>query len=343
MRIGLVGAGRIGAFHAGTLAGLPEVDEVVVTDAVPEAAAALAERAGHTYAADVAELLDRDLDGLVITSSTASHAELLRTGIAAGLPTFCEKPMAGTLAENVALAAEVEASGVPVHLGFQRRFDDGYLAARAAVASGELGFVHTIRANTHDQSPPPAGYLPTSGGLFRDCNLHDFDIVRFVSGREVVSVFGRGANQGDPYFTESGDVDTAAALLTLDDDTLVLVSATRYNGAGHDVRLEVLGSRGAVAVGLDHSLALDSAETGVDFPRGPRHWSFMERFLPAYQAELTAYVAMAQGRTPSPCTVVDALAAFRVAEACDRSRLTGLPVELADVQGAPGATEGAPA
>lgn len=336
MRIGLAGTGRIGAFHAATLAALPEVDEVVVTDAVTASAEAVAATGGHGFAPDVDALLAQGVDGLVITSSTDSHAALLRAAVAAGVPTFCEKPVATTLTETIALVEEVEASGVPVHVGFQRRFDAGYARARAAVASGELGFVHSVRANTHDQSPPPAEYLPRSGGLFRDCNVHDFDIIRFVTGREVVSAYARGANKGEDYFTASGDIDTGAALLTLDDDTLVVVSATRYNGAGHDVRMEVAGSQGAISVGLDHSLALDSAEADVDFPRGPRHWSFMERFLPAYQAELGAFVDLVQGRIASPCTVADALAAFRVAEACDLSRLSGLPVELASVAGAPG-------
>jgi myo-inositol 2-dehydrogenase / D-chiro-inositol 1-dehydrogenase len=333
MRIGLAGTGRIGAFHAATLAGLDEVEQVVVTDTLRESAARLADDNGYELAEDVDELLGR-VDGLVVTTSTTGHAPALRRAVAAGVPTFCEKPMATTLAETVELVELVEKSGVPVHVGFQRRFDAGYRRARESVASGELGFVHTIRANTHDQSPPPAGYLPTSGGLFRDCSIHDFDIIRFVTGREVARVFGTGANKGEHFFTESGDVDTAAAVLTLDDDTLVLVSATRYNGGGHDVRMEVMGSRGTVGVGYDDSLAVRSLEADVDFPRGPQKWSFMERFLPAYRSELAAFCDVVAGRSPSPCTVTDALEAFRVAEACELSRATGQPVELREIGGA---------
>jgi myo-inositol 2-dehydrogenase / D-chiro-inositol 1-dehydrogenase len=333
MRIGLAGTGRIGAFHAATLAGLDEVEQVVVTDTLRESAARLADDNGYELAEDVDELLGR-VDGLVVTTSTTGHAPTLRRAVAAGVPTFCEKPMATTLAETVELVELVEKSGVPVHVGFQRRFDAGYRRAREAVASGELGFVHTIRANTHDQSPPPAGYLPTSGGLFRDCSIHDFDIVRFVTGREVTRVFGTGANKGEPFFTEAGDVDTAAAVLTLDDDTLVLVSATRYSGGGHDVRMEVMGSQGTVGVGYDDSLAVRSLEADVDFPRGPQKWSFMERFLPAYRTELAAFCDVVAGRSPSPCTVTDALEAFRVAEACELSRATGQPVELREIGGA---------
>ena len=167
------------------------------------------------------------------------------------------------------------------------------------MAGGELGFVHSIRAQTHDQAPPHAAYIPTSGGLFRDCSIHDFDIIRFVTGREVASVYATGANKGEAFFTEAGDVDTAAAVLTLDDGTLVSLSATRYNGAGHDVRMEVLGSEGTIGVGYDDSLAVTSAEPGATYPSGPRHWSFMERFLPAYRAELTAFAAVARGALPA--------------------------------------------
>jgi myo-inositol 2-dehydrogenase/D-chiro-inositol 1-dehydrogenase len=187
-----------------------------------------------------------------------------------------------------------------------------------------------VRANTHDQSPPPAAYIPTSGGLLRDCSIHDFDIIRFVTGREVTSVFATGANKGASFFTEGGDVDTAAALLTLDDDTLVTVTATRYSGGGHDVRLEAIGSEGTIGVGYDDSLAVRSAEAGVDYPRGPQKWSYMERFLPAYQAELAAFTEVVAG-ADSPCTVADALAAFRVAEACEISRVTGRAVALSEI------------
>jgi myo-inositol 2-dehydrogenase / D-chiro-inositol 1-dehydrogenase len=333
MRIGLAGVGRIGAFHASTLAGLDEVEQVVVADALPDAAGRLAQQQGFGFAADLDELLTR-VDGLVVATSTPGHAPTLRTAVAAGVPTFCEKPVAATLEETVELVKLVEASDVPVHVGFQRRFDAGYRRAKAAVDSGELGFVHTIRANTHDQSPPPAAYIPGSGGLFRDCSIHDIDIVRFVTGREVRSVYAVGANKGDAFFTEGGDVDTGAAVLTLDDDTLVVLTATRYNGGGHDVRMEVMGSLGTIGVGYDDSLAVRSAEDGVDYPRGPQRWSFMERFLPAYRTELAAFCDVVAGRAPSPCTVADALAAFRVAEACELSRAAGRPVALSEVGGA---------
>lgn len=334
MRIGLAGAGRIGAFHAQTLRRLPVVEQVVVTDASLPVAEAVAADQGLTVASDVDALLASGLDGLVIATATPGHAELLRRSVEAGIPAFCEKPVAATLQETVELAGLCSVSETPVQIGFQRRFDAGYRAAKAAVESGELGFVHTIRANTHDQAPPHAAYIPTSGGIFRDCNVHDFDIIRFVTGREVETAYAIGANKGADYFSAAGDVDTGAALLTLDDATIVLVSSTRYNGGGHDVRMEVMGEKGTVGVGLDHSLAVRSAEDGVDFPQGPQKWSFMERFLPAYRAEIAQFVQVAAGREPSPCTVADALEAFRTAEACELSRAEHRPVALSQIKGA---------
>ena len=331
MRIGLVGVGRIGAFHAATLAALPAVDQVVVTDADPERARVVAKELEVWFAPDVDALLGSGLDGFVICAATSAHAELIGQGLAAGVTTFCEKPLAPDLAGTQAAVRAVEAGGVPVQIGFQRRFDAGYRAAATAVHNGDLGWIHTIRANTGDAAPPPAEYIPTSGGFFRDCNVHDFDALRFVTGREVVSVYATGANRGEAFFAASGDVDSAAALLTLDDDTFVTVNGTRYNGAGHDVRMEILGSSGSLAVGLDDHAALKSAEQGVTFPAGPSHGTFMDRFRAAYVAELTAFTEVVAGAREVPCTVRDALEAFRIAEACEISRRENRPVRLDEV------------
>ncbi|MEU8224029.1 Gfo/Idh/MocA family oxidoreductase [Kribbella sp. NPDC048915] len=328
MRIGLVGVGRIGAFHAATLKALPAVDQVVVADADPDRAQVVAKELGVGYAPDVPALLGSGVDGFVIAAATGAHAALIEDGLRAGVPTFCEKPVALDLAETERVLALVETSPVPVHIGFQRRFDAGYQAARAAVESGELGFVHHIRANTNDAFPPHREYIPQSGGFFRDCTVHDFDILRYVTGREVVSVYATGANRGETFFGEYGDVDSAAALLTLDDGTFVAVSGTRYNGAGHDVRMELHGSLGSIAVGLDSHTALRSAEPGVTFPEGPAHMTFMDRFQPAYVAELTAFTEVVAGAREVPCTVRDAFAAFRIADACELSRRENRVVTL---------------
>ncbi len=330
MRIGLVGVGRIGAFHAGTVKALPGVDDVVLTDLDADRAASVAAELGVSSVADIDGLVTADVDGVVIATGTASHAPLIRRFVEAGIATFCEKPIALDLETNRQIVAFVEDAGVPVQLGFQRRFDAGYRRAREAVASGELGWLHHVRATTGDQAPPPAQFIASSGGFFRDCSVHDADIIRFVTGREFTQVFALGSNNGEDFLGAAGDVDSVAAVLTLDDGTLVTLTGTRYNGGGHDVRMELLGSKGSLMVGLDENFAMTSAE-GVDFPTGPRHWSFMERFQPAYVAELTAFCEVVAGTRPSPCSVRDALQAFRVAEACDLSRRAGRPVALQEI------------
>ena len=332
MRLGLAGVGRIGAFHAGTLAGLPAVSGLVVADADPARAREIADRFGVQAADSVDALFASGLDGLAIATGTDAHAPLLLRALEAGLPVFCEKPVAADVDGTLEVLAKVAAGDVPVHIGFQRRFDAGYVAAREAVSSGSLGWVHTIRAGTLDAAPPHPGYVPTSGGIFRDCSVHDFDIVRWVSGHEVVEVYALGANRGEAFFAASGDVDSAAVLLTLDDGTFAHVMVGRYNARGYDVRLEVLGSQDSISVGLDDRLPLRSVEPGVAFPAGTPYPGFMERFGPAYVAELTHFADMVAGRAGTPCTVADALEAFSIAEACERSRHEHRPVTLAEVR-----------
>src|SRR5580658_9575148 len=332
MRIGLIGVGRIGAFHARTLLGLAEVDSLVVTDADLDRAREVGRHVGAEVAGSVPDLLSAGVDAIVIAAATGSHPELIKRGVRAGLPVFCEKPVAPDVAGTLDVIKAASGCAAGIQIGFQRRFDAGFRAARQAVRSGSLGWLHTIRSTTLDADPPPPGYIPGSGGIFRDCALHDFDAIRWVSGREVAQVYATGANRGEEFFRAAGDVDTASATLTLDDDTLGVVSCGRYNDAGCDVRLEVLGSAGSVCAGLDDRMALRSAEPGESFPAGPAHRDFMGRFGDAYAAELAAFIGVAAERTASPCTLEDALEAFYVAEACELSRHRRQPVPVAEVR-----------
>ena len=332
MRIGLIGVGRIGVFHAGTLRGLPGVDSLIIMDADLDRARQVAGEFGAQTAESVPELLAAGIDALVVAAPTGTHPELIKRGVQAGVPVFCEKPVARDVEGTLDVIKSTSGSAVPVQIGFQRRFDAGFRQAREAARSGALGWLHTIRSTTLDAAPPPAGYIRGSGGIFRDCAVHDFDAIRWVSGREVVRVYATGANRGEEFFRAVGDVDTACAALTLDDGTLAMVNCGRYNDAGYDVRLEVLGSAGSVCAGLDDRMALRSAEPGEDFPAGPAHRDFMGRFGDAYMAELAAFIEVAAGQAASPCTVQDALEAFYVAEACELSRHRQQPVLVAEVR-----------
>ncbi|MDL4774692.1 Gfo/Idh/MocA family protein [Actinomadura xylanilytica] len=342
MRIGLAGAGRIGARHAAALRRLPEVETLVIADADAARAHALAARlaapaagapdpAGAVEAAgSVPELFGAGLDGIVIAAATDAHADLVDRSLTAGIAVFCEKPLAADLGGTFQIVAAARASGIPVQVGFQRRFDAGNAAAREAVASGRLGWLHTVRSCSFDPAPPPPEYVPVSGGLFRDCVIHDLDLIRFVTGREVDWVVAAGANRGEDFFRDAGDVDAGTAMLMLDDGTLGLVAATRYNAAGYDARLELFGSKDSVVAGLDERTPVTPL-TGREGPSDP-YEGFLERFAGAYDAELRTFIDVVAGRAENPCPPEEALEAFYLAEACEMSRREGRIVGAGEVE-----------
>ncbi|MEU1292651.1 Gfo/Idh/MocA family oxidoreductase [Streptomyces sp. NPDC005840] len=333
MRIGVIGTGRIGRIHANTLSRHREVGSLILTDRDPARAQELAHRIGETAAPGVDEIFRWGVDAVVITATTSAHAELIGRAARSGLPVFCEKPIALDLPGTLQAIAEVETAGTVLQMGFQRRFDAGYVGAREAVRSGRLGRLHTVRALTSDEKPPLASWLPLSGGLYRDTLIHDFDVLRWVTGREVVDVYAVGSDAGPPMFRESGDVDTGAALLRLDDGTIATATATRLNGAGYDVRMELAGELDQIVVGLDDRTPIASTEpTGP--PAADKPWSsFQERFGPAYAAELSAFVEVVLGRRVNPCDGREALQALRIAEACEVSRHARRPVALSELPG----------
>ncbi|MET9143421.1 Gfo/Idh/MocA family oxidoreductase [Streptomyces sp. NPDC058319] len=331
MRIGIIGTGRIGTVHANTLSRHREVGSLILTDADPARAQTLAHRLGETAAPGVDEIFTWGVDAVVISTTTQAHADLIGRAARSGLPVFCEKPIALDLPGTLRALTEVAAAGTVLQMGFQRRFDPGYAGARAAVRAGRLGRLHTVRALTSDRTPPPADWLPLSGGLFRDTLIHDFDALRWVTGQEITEVYARGSDAGPAMFREAGDVDTGAAVLTLDDGTLATATATRLNGAGYDVRMELAGERDQIVVGLDDRTPIASTEpTGP--PAADKPWTgFLERFGPAYEAELNAFVDVLLGQRPNPCDGHEALQALRIAEACERSRREHRPVRLAEI------------
>ena len=332
MRIGLIGVGRIGAFHAQTLTDLPAVDEIIITDAVPDLARGVGERLGLRVAPEPADVLAAGVDGIIIASSTATHPDFIRACVLAGIPTFCEKPVAALSKEAVALRDELAGNDTPIQIGFPRRFDAAYMAARADLAAGTLGYVHTVRSTTLDPAPPPEAYIRGSGGIFNDCAIHDFDAVRYVTGQDVVEVYAAGTNQGVDYIEAAGDAESVTSILTMSGGTLAVVSNSRSNGRGHDVRLEVLGSKDSVAAGLDDRLPLRSADPAVTFPSGTPWNFFMDRFADAFRAELTAFTQVVAGTLPSPCTLHDGVEASLIAEAATRSWREHRPVRLDDVR-----------
>ncbi|MFI7665786.1 Gfo/Idh/MocA family oxidoreductase [Nocardia sp. NPDC049526] len=335
MRIGLIGLGRIGAFHADTLAGLPRVEELIVTDFLGTAVQAVTERIPKARGVASPEaMLDAGLDGVIIAASTTMHAELLLASVEHGIPTFCEKPIAGTVDEAIKVRERIGSAGVPVQIGYPRRFDPAFVAAREALQSGVLGRVHTVRSTTMDPAPPPAAYLAGSGGIFHDCAVHDFDAVRWVTGREVAEVYAVGTidpSAPEEMYLANGDFSSASTLLTMDDGTIGVISNTRTNARGYDVRLEVHGSDDSVAAGFDEGLPLRATQPGITWPAGPPHTFFMDRLADAFRRELAIFCEVATGAAESPCPLEDALMTTWVAEAATLSAKERRPVRMEEV------------
>jgi myo-inositol 2-dehydrogenase/D-chiro-inositol 1-dehydrogenase len=331
LRVGVIGVGRIGAFHAGTLIGLDGVRDVTLCDADESRARSLAARLGVGAVATAEELVASGVDALVIAASTPSHAPLLRLASQAGLPAFCEKPIGLDLETVAEIADEVEQAGTLVQVGFQRRFDAGYRAAAEAVGAGTLGTLLVVRLATHDPSPPPEAYIASSGGIFRDLHIHDFDAVRFVTGQEVVEVYADGVVQETAWFGDHGDVDVAVAVLRLSGGTLAVLTGTRHDPLGYDVRLEAFGTKDSIAVGLDTRTPLRSVERGVTASPGAGYRDFMDRFEPAYRTELERFVATVRNGGSTACSLDEARAAMQIAIAADRSRAGRRPVAIDEI------------
>ena len=328
MQVGLVGAGRIGAFHARTLSGLDTVERLTIADADPAVAERVAAAVGAEHAPSPEALVDAGVDALVIAAPTLAHASLVRLAASAALPAFCEKPVALDLSTLDEVIADVERTGTLVQVGFQRRFDDGYRAARAAVANGELGALLVLRAATHDPAPPPEAYIARSGGIFRDLHIHDFDAIRFVTGLEIEEVYADGSVLAEPFFAAHDDVDAATAVLRLTGGVLAVVTGTRHDPLGYDVRLEVFGTGDSVAVGLDARMPLRAA--GQSRPAGT-YRDFVDRFEHAYRAELAAFVDTVRSGGGSLCPLQEARAALAAACAADRSRAEHRPVPAGEI------------
>lgn len=335
MRVALIGTGRIGRLHARVLADDPGV-ELIVAD-IDQA------RAVNVASGIEATPLPTDeaiaaADALVIAAATDAHPTLIRAALARTIPIFCEKPLSLDLEESYRLVDEVEAAGIPFQLGFQRRFDTAYLQARQMLVDGDLGTIYLVRMTANDHTPPPEAYIPTSGKIFRDASIHDFDAIRWMTGEEVEMVYADGAVRGFEMFARHDDVDTVAALLRLRNGVLGVLSGGRHNPRGYDVRMELVGSRDAVAVGLSDRTPIRPLEPSEPIMRDG--WdSFLDRFEQAYRDELRHFVRVAAGHEASGCTARDGLEAMRIAEAAARSVAERRPVALDEI-GVEGAREG---
>lgn len=326
--IAVIGAGRIGSLHAKHLRGAVEGARLVM---VVDADLAVARRAADSVemASDYRVALEHEaVDAVVIASPTDRHAEQLAAAAGAGKAIFCEKPVAHGLPPTVTALASVEAAGVPFQIGFNRRFDPAYAAVGSAVVAGEIGAVELFRSQSSDPGPASEAYIAASGGFFRDSVIHDIDTARFVAG-EVRRVTALGRVLVDDVYRRHGDVDTSVVTLEFAAGGLGVLMNSRRTVYGHDLRLEVHGSRGKLVAEDERATKLWRYDKGG--VRGDFYFHFLERFKEAYRVELQAFVdAVLAGTSPSP-GVKDAVESLRVAEAAGRSLAEGRAVDIAEI------------
>ena len=322
------GAGRIGAIHAANLAATDGARLRYVVDVNPKAAAALAERHGAKVADTSGALADRQVDAVIIASSTDTHADLAIAAARAGKAIFCEKPIDLSLKRVDACLAVVRKAKVSMFVGFNRRFDPSFRALHERIGAGEIGKVEQVIISSRDPGLPPLEYLKVSGGQFRDMTIHDFDMARWLLGEEPVEVFASGSCLVDPAVGKLGDIDSAMVLMRTASGRLCHINNSRRATYGYDQRIEVHGSHGRLMAGnrvpTTVELANDKA-VSVDKPL----YFFLERYAEAYKAELAAFLDALKGKAPMPVGAKDGRQALVLAEAALKSFKTGRPVKLA--------------
>jgi myo-inositol 2-dehydrogenase/D-chiro-inositol 1-dehydrogenase len=322
--VALLGAGRIGKIHGRNAAAHPALQVGYVVDPIVEAADALAGALGARVASLDEALGDPAVAGVVVASSTDAHLEHCRRAAAAGKAIFCEKPLDLDLGRARAAAAEL--AGARLLVGFNRRFDPHFAALKTRLDGGEIGRLETLNITSHDPAPPPISYVRTSGGLFKDMAIHDFDMARWLLGEAPVEVFAKGSAIIDPAISEAGDVDTAKTLLRTASGRLCMISNSRRSGYGYDQRIEAFGSGGMLRAGNVAESAVEVwAEQGR---RSDRLQSFfLERYADAYRAEIDHFAEVLAGAPPR-ITYADGVAALELAEAAAESVRSGQVVKV---------------
>jgi myo-inositol 2-dehydrogenase / D-chiro-inositol 1-dehydrogenase len=331
--IGIVGVGRIGTMHAELIAHqVPGAALAAVADARADVARSVAARL-DVPALDVDALVAApDVDAVAICSSTDTHVDVMVAAAQARKAIFCEKPVSLDVDEVDRGLDAVEAAGVPIMIGFNRRFDPAHRAVRDAVASGEVGDPHLVRISSRDPAPPPLDYIRASGGIFLDMTIHDFDMARFVTGSEVVEVYAQGAVRIEPALADVPDLDTAVVTLTHANACITVIDNSRQAVYGYDQRVEVFGSKGVAA--SENPLAYAGVVRTADGTRlPPLPYFFVERYIPSYLREWAAFVEALEAGEPPPVTGNDGRAPLVIGLAAWRSVREHRPVAISEMPG----------
>ncbi|GLO55040.1 inositol 2-dehydrogenase [Pseudomonas putida] len=327
IRIGILGCGRIGNVHASSLVKIPNAKLVAVADAMPEAATACAERF-NVEVRTIDQIIDApDIDAVVIATSSPTHFDFIHRIASAKKAIFCEKPIDMSSERVRACIATVEAANVPFMTAFNQRFDPHFATLQRRLAAGEIGSLETVSITSRDPTPPPLEYLKGSGGIFRDMMIHDFDLARFLLDENPVTVYAVGSALINPNIREVGDVDTAIVVLTTASGKICQITNSRRATYGYDQRLEVHGSQGMLRVSNVHETQVECA-TSNGFTMPVAQPFFLERFGPAYLAEMHHFIeCIEKGCAPHP-TATDGLNAQLIADAAAASLQSGKPITI---------------
>ena len=331
LRLGIIGAGRIGKVHCESI-GRYVKDAVVACVADPfmnaETEKTVKSLGAEKVTKDYREILaDKSIDAVLICSSTDTHAKISIEAIEAGKHVFCEKPVDHDVDKILEVKAALAKSNVKYQVGFNRRFDHNFEAVRDAIASGKIGHLDVLKICSRDPGAPPVEYIKVSGGIFLDMTIHDFDMVRFLSGDEVESVYAVGGVTVDKAIGEAGDIDTAIITMKLKGGTLAVIDNCRRATYGYDQRAEAFGALGQVAIANDcKSSAVISDANGVTAEK-PLYF-FLERYMQAYVKEITEFVDCIVNDKPVSVGIEDGLQAVAIGIAAKKSLETGMPVKL---------------
>ena len=321
------GAGRIGAIHAANIARHPGARLRCVVDVDVAAAARLAERHGAAVGEAAAALADPAVDAVLIASSTDTHAGLIEAAARAGKPVLCEKPIDLDRARVEACLAVAAQAGVPLMIGFNRRFDPNFARLQAQLAAGRIGRLEILAITSRDPAPPPPAYVAVSGGLFRDMMIHDLDMARWLLGEEPVELYAAASCLVDPAIGAAGDVDSAVVTLKAASGALCQISNSRRASYGYDQRIEAHGTAGMLRADNVRESTVEFAGADGVVAEKPLHF-FLERYAEAYRRELDHFIAaLASGEAPLPGGQ-DGLRALVLADAAAESARSGRPVTL---------------
>jgi myo-inositol 2-dehydrogenase/D-chiro-inositol 1-dehydrogenase len=326
--VALFGAGRIGKIHAGNLARESGARLKYVIDPNTEAAAALAAQHGAQIAKTAQVFADPKIGAVLICSYTDTHADLILAAAAAGKPIFCEKPVDLAIARARTCAEAVARAGIICMIGFQRRFDPTFAALKARLAAGEIGTPEMLVVTSRDPGAPPIPYIKSSGGIFKDMLIHDFDIFRWILEDEADTVHADASCLVDTAIAEAGDVDSTAVTIRTKRGRLCQINTSRRAAYGYDQRFEVLGSGGMLQAGNHVPTEVVASTSSAVVRDLPKHF-FLERYRAAYAREMTHFFAVLAGKTKLRTTIDDGLKALELAEAATTSWREGRVVRMA--------------